>query len=557
MKRIAWKFAASTAIIGATTVGGAINIVGPAPASAYQAQARGSEAATQLYERAAKAVAENKLPEAIALLEQAVMIAPRDAGYRLLLADAYMKSGRFRSAESTYQDVLTIDPSRSRAGLAMALMQVANGRQHQAMAQLEQLEGNAAPVDLGLAYAVAGSPQRAIDLLEPEARSVNATPRVRQNLALAYAFGGDWERARTIAAQDVSPADLSARMAQWAALASRANAPDQVAALLGVNPTHDAGQPVRLALRQGPPAVIAVEPPVALASAEPVAIPEARPEPVVFEAPQVVRVAEPAPSVAPAPQRVAFAAAAPAAPIVVPAPVAAVATPAPVVAEVTPPAVVPAPRVADIAPPPVAWAEAQPVEVPAPVAAPAPAEAPAADAVEYAELEASEWGVDERGAVTLPKEEPAAERVPVRVQYAAAAQSLVRPDPVVMPVASRAARALAPLARRALRATPLPGTRSASGKYVVQIGAFSSAANAARAWETYANKFGLKSEQPVTMTIDHQGRLLHRVAISGFVGRGEASQVCRVIKARGGACFVRSNAGDAAIDWAARYSRQG
>jgi hypothetical protein len=209
--------------------------------------------------------------------------------------------------------------------------------------------------------------------------------------------------------------------------------------------------------------------------------------------------------------------------------------------------------VEDLPPPPVAWAEAQPAEIPAPVAAPQPVEAPAA---EYAELEAPEWGLDESGTVTLPEEEPVAERVPVRVQYAAAAESLVRPDPVVMPVASRAVRSLAPIARRALRSTPLPGTRSASGTYVVQIGAFNSAANAARAWETYESEYGLKAEQPVTMTIDHRGRLLHRVAISGFVGRSEASQVCRVIKIRGGECFVRSNAGDAAIDWAARYARR-
>jgi hypothetical protein len=211
------------------------------------------------------------------------------------------------------------------------------------------------------------------------------------------------------------------------------------------------------------------------------------------------------------------------------------------------------------APPPVAWAEAQPVEIPAPVPAPAvavdEAEAPAAD---YAELEAPEWGLDERGSVALPEEEePAAEQVPARVQYAAAAESLVRPDPVVMPVASRAVRSLAPVASRVLRAAPLPGTRSASGKFVVQIGAFSSAANAARAWKTYETKYGLRAEQPVTMTLDHRGRLLHRVAISGFVSRKEASQVCRVIQTRGGACFVRSNAGDAAIDWAARYARRG
>jgi hypothetical protein len=244
---------------------------------------------------------------------------------------------------------------------------------------------------------------------------------------------------------------------------------------------------------------------------------------------------------APITTRVIFAEAAPAAPVM-PAAAQPASVPAPVAEPVT-------------APPPIAWAEAQPVEIPAPIPAPAvaadEAEPPAAD---YAELEAPEWGVDERGSVALPEEQPAAEQVPARVQYAAAAESLVRPDPVVMPVANRAVRALAPVASRVLRAAPLPGTRSPSGQYVVQIGAFSSAANAARAWQTYETRYGMRAEQPVTMTLDHRGRLLHRVAISGFVTRKEASQVCRVIQTRGGACFVRSNAGDAAIDWAARYA---
>ncbi|HZG44761.1 MAG TPA: tetratricopeptide repeat protein [Allosphingosinicella sp.] len=545
MKRIAWKFAASSALLGVTTVGCVMNGVGTAPASALESEGRAQQQAKELFERAGRAIADNKVTEAVFLLEQAVMISPRDAGYRLLLADAYMKSGRFQSAETTYRDVLSIDPSRTRAALGLALMQVAAGRHQEAMSQLERLEGSAAPADLGLAYALAGAPQRAVDLLEPAARAQGATPRVRQNLALAYAFGGDWQRARTIAAQDVSPSELASRMSHWADLAGRSGAPDQVAALLGVTPARDAGQPVRIALNTRPPAVIEAPQAVALAAAEPVTPPEAAPvpAPVAFAAAEVptTAVAEavqaPAPVAAQVPPRVAFAEAAPAAPVM-PAVAAPMSAPQAAAEPVT-------------APPPVAWAQAEPVAIPAPVPAPAPLEAPA---VEYAELEAPEWGVNERGRVELPEEAPAAERAPVRVQYAAAAESLVRPDPVVMPVASRAVRSMATVASRALRAAPLPGSRSASGQYVVQIGSFSSAANAARAWKTYETKYGLRSEQPVTMTIDHNGRLLHRVAISGFGKRGDAAQVCRVIRTRGGECFVRINAGDKAIDWAARYA---
>src|SRR5438132_1173379 len=80
-----------------------------------------------------------------------------------------------------------------------------------------------------LAYALAGRAERAVDLLESAARSPMATPRTRQNLALAYAFAGDWNRARTIAAQDISPSDVDARMAQWAQMARPGAGPVQVA----------------------------------------------------------------------------------------------------------------------------------------------------------------------------------------------------------------------------------------------------------------------------------------------------------------------------------------
>jgi Flp pilus assembly protein TadD len=538
MKRMAWKFAASTLVLAAVSAGSVTYGTGAASASASQADPGAGTRAAQAFQRAGRAIAENKIAEAVGLLEQAVALSPHDAGYRLMLADAYMKSGRFQSAEQSYREVLEIDRGRTRAALGLALMQLANGRQQQALAELEQLEGNASPADLGLAYALAGAPQRAIDLLEPAARSMGATPRVRQNLALAYALGGDWQRARTIAAQDVAPGDLTNRMTQWAELAQRSGSPSQVASLLGVSPVQDAGRPVRLALNAQPPAVIAAPQPVEYAEAAPVIEPAVSEEAAVEQPASVVQ--------APAPVVVALAEAAPA-PVIMPAET----VDAPAAAPVAPQPVIEAPR-----PMPVAYAEAAPAPVidPSPVPAPAPTVVAAAPAVDDAELETPEWGLDESGSVELPKEEPAEERVPVRVQYAAAAESLVRPDPVVMPVRSRAARALK---ARSVAFGALPGTRSADGKFVVQIGAFSSAENADRAWQTYQEQFGLGAEQPVTMTIDHRGRLLHRVAISGFERRGDASQVCKVIQARGGACFVRSNAGDASINWAARYTRNG
>ncbi|HEY0114709.1 MAG TPA: tetratricopeptide repeat protein [Allosphingosinicella sp.] len=535
MKRVALNLAASSLVLGITTVGCVTSGIGTGRAVAAQTQPRSDQQAARLNDQAARALAAGNLDEARTALEQAVALSPRDAGYRLLLADVYMKSGRFQSAEATYRDVLELDPTRPRAGIGRALMQVANGRGQDAMAQLEQLEGQAPPADLGLAFALAGSPQRAIEILEPAARAVGATARIRQNLALAYALGGDWQRSRTIAAQDVAPSELGDRMTQWASLAQRIGSGDHVATLLGVTPVQDAGQPVQLALNAPAPVPVATEAParVSFASAEPAAVVA----PIPAEA--QVSTPPPAPLVAQPPvQRpvaVAFAQAQPA-PAVMPAA-------APSVPETAAPAPVqPIPL-----PAPVAFAEAQPdVPVPAPAVAAEP-EAPA-----YAELEQPEWGLNEGGAVQLPKEESAAEQVPVRVRYAAAAEDLVRPDPVVMRVATRAARAISPIANRALRSGP----RSANGRFVVQIGAFSNAGNAERAWQQAERRFGLRAEQPVTMTIDLNGRLLHRVAISGFEKRGDAARTCNSIRARGGECFVRSNAGDAAISWASRYQRR-
>jgi hypothetical protein len=58
-------------------------------------------------------------------------------------------------------------------------------------------------------------------------------------------------------AMDLSPAKVDERLGQWAAFVQPHAAADQVAALLGVTPVRDAGQPVALALNM-PAANVAV-----------------------------------------------------------------------------------------------------------------------------------------------------------------------------------------------------------------------------------------------------------------------------------------------------------
>jgi Flp pilus assembly protein TadD len=478
MNRTAFRIAASSAIlaltmVSTTTQSVAMRRIGPA----VEADSRTDRQAARLHEQARRAIHDGQLTQAQSAMEEAVALSPRDAGYRLLLADIYLKNGRFESARDTFADVLELDPSNVRAGLSLALTQIGLGRPQAALAQLDLLEGRAAPVDLGLAYALAGMPERGIEILEPAARGFGVTPRLRQNLALSYALAGDWQRARTIAAQDVSPGDLPARLQQWAAMARPEAGAARVASLLGVTPVQDPGQPVRLAL---------ADPAPAFAEAEPA------PVPIFADAP------------------------------------------APVVAYGEAPA---APAVPNFDVRDSDWGVASaPEALPSAPVSFAEAAPPPADAPSY----------------YLPPEpaapEPADE---AEIRYAAAAQTLTRPSPTL--VRASAALPAAPAFRRA--APPRAQVASGNSPFVVQLGAFSNEANAERAWVEAERRFGLGDRQPLTTTFDHQGRTLHRVSIAGFAGRTDAARLCGQIRASGGACFVRANAGDASVRWAARYSR--
>jgi Tfp pilus assembly protein PilF len=192
--------------------------------------------------KAAKALEKRDAPAAVAAAEQAVALAPREAGYRMILGQSYLQAGRFQAAAEAFADTLELDRTHGRAALNLALMQTA--------------------------------------------RPPEATPKVRQNLALAYAMGGQWEIARVLAAADMSPAEVDRRLESWAAFVQPKEASDQVASLLGVRPVSDAGQPAALALNAPKPAVTSA--PVAVAQAPvaaPVPVAAAEPAPVPAVAP--------------------------------------------------------------------------------------------------------------------------------------------------------------------------------------------------------------------------------------------------------------------------------
>lgn len=199
-------------------------------------------------DRARKAIAAHDAVGAVRFAEAAVAASPRDATYRSLLGQAYLSAGRFQSAAQAYADVLTLDPANGRAALNLALAQTATGDWVSARKTLTDHADQIGAGDRGLALALAGDPNGGIQLLSVAARDPASNATVRQNFALALALGGHWQEARAVAAVDVPADQLDARLQQWAAFARPNGAADQVAALLGVTPVADNGQPVQLAL---------------------------------------------------------------------------------------------------------------------------------------------------------------------------------------------------------------------------------------------------------------------------------------------------------------------
>lgn len=237
--------------------------------------------------------------QAVQLAEQAVAATPQDSELRALLGNSYFAAGRFASAEQAYRDSLSLMPTQPKLVLKLALVEIAQGRDADAVAALEAARTALDPADYGLAIALAGHADEAVGVLNDVARAPGADARARQNLALAYGLSGDWTMAKTVAAQDVPADQLDARIQQWMAIATPSRPSDQVAMLTGVHPAADPGQPQALALNSTPagvrlaqllpktapapmPAPVQPQQAAVLPATPPPALPD--PEPVVAEA---------------------------------------------------------------------------------------------------------------------------------------------------------------------------------------------------------------------------------------------------------------------------------
>jgi Flp pilus assembly protein TadD len=255
------KLGSSALLLGATAVGctttSRVAGIGKAP--------RGGLQSARLAAGAGDAIKARKTDQAIALAEKAVALDPQNAANRATLGQAYMAGGRFLSAETSFGEALSLDPSLVRTRFSLALTQIALGKRDAARSSLAMLGDAVSDADLGLATALAGDTPAGITILERGARAPEAGAKARQNLALAYAMAGRWTDAQAVAEQDVPADQLALRLSQWAQFARPDSSSAQVSSLLGVTLVADQGRPTALAL-----AVPAQGPAVALAAAGPV-----------------------------------------------------------------------------------------------------------------------------------------------------------------------------------------------------------------------------------------------------------------------------------------------
>jgi len=428
---------------------------------------------------------ERKLEKAVSKAERRVEKAPQSIETRVALANSYINAGRFESAVDAFQDAQYLGDKSVRTALSLALAHVATGEDYEAVAILDQWRDSIPASDLGLALALAGESNRGVAVLSDALRGGDDTAKLRQNLAYAYALDGRWREARLMAAQDVPADKLDARISEWAKTGRDDDYRKRVSAMLRVPVRSDVGQPQHLALvdRQA-------QSPAALAAANPMRSPVG--ELPAVEGDNDFWVTEAAQPEAP-------------------------------VAQVVSRAVEPAEAVQ-----------------PAPAnAAPESNEAVAAD---FARAFAP------TGTVSAPAHKPVVSFVS---------------NPVVQSVPVRAKAAAATPARASRKVSGVHGLVESSAKpkgkplshsagaisrpkdpakctHLVQLGSFSKASNADRAWKIFvARNPELKNfDKTITKAIV-RGKTYWRVSAAGFDKRA-AKSMCSSVKGRGGGCIAYS-----------------
>lgn len=129
-----------------------------------------------------------------------------------------------------------------------------------------------------------------------------------------------------------------------------------------------------------------------------------------------------------------------------------------------------------------------------------------------------------------------------------AVPQVVQPPVVVQPVAYQP-----PVQQSPVVTPPRMTPAVATGRYVVQLGAYDSLEAARTAWSAIIARHPEHQASPlVNSSAMVNGKRYYRVGISGFATQAEAARTCTALKAKGATCFARTMVpDDTAVRWAA------
>jgi cell division septation protein DedD len=125
-----------------------------------------------------------------------------------------------------------------------------------------------------------------------------------------------------------------------------------------------------------------------------------------------------------------------------------------------------------------------------------------------------------------------------------------------IPVATAAAPKRAAPRTAGVRKAAAPAQVAATGgNFVVQLGAYQNTGVARDAWARIAKRVpALVSHKPSGVQVKTAKGNFYRLSVVGF-SRNDAVTLCGQVKASGGNCFVRTQAGDAVASWTSGASQ--
>ena len=133
-----------------------------------------------------QALASNRLEKA----EKAVARSPRNTAARAELGQAYLKAGRFASAQAAFEEAVSLGDTSPRTALGLSLAEIANRHERDAVAVLDQHKEALPAADLGLALALAGETGRGVAVLVDAVRVCS----LGQITSALYEVGGQYHR---------------------------------------------------------------------------------------------------------------------------------------------------------------------------------------------------------------------------------------------------------------------------------------------------------------------------------------------------------------------------